>query len=69
MNFKTNYNYNSIGFLEALLLMFIFLKLTNAINWSWWWVLSPLLIVLALVLITSMIMGIIWIIGKIITWR
>lgn len=33
-----------IGFLSALTLIFIVLKLTNVIAWSWWWVLSPILI-------------------------
>ena len=31
-----------ISFLGALLLVFIVLKLTHVINWSWFWVLSPL---------------------------
>ena len=40
-----------IGFCGALTILFIGLKLGNVINWSWWWVLSPLpiLIVSALV--------------------
>ena len=33
-----------IGFSWALTLIFIVLKLTNVIAWSWWWVLSPILI-------------------------
>jgi hypothetical protein len=28
-------------FLTALLLLFIALKLTDQIQWSWWWVLAP----------------------------
>lgn len=31
-----------IGFLGALTLLFIGLKLTNYIDWSWWWILSPI---------------------------
>ena len=31
-----------IGFSWALTLIFIVLKLTNVIAWSWWWVLSPI---------------------------
>lgn len=30
------------GFIGLLTLLFIALKLTSAISWSWWWVLSPL---------------------------
>ncbi|MDY3006205.1 hypothetical protein HV819_03300 [Anaerococcus sp. AGMB00486] len=37
-----NCNGNGIGFFGLLTLLFIFLKLTNHINWSWIWVLSPL---------------------------
>lgn len=32
----------SVSFLGLLVLVFITLKLTNFITWSWWWVLSPL---------------------------
>ena len=31
-----------IGFWGLLTILFIGLKLTHYINWSWWWVLSPL---------------------------
>lgn len=31
-----------IGFCGLLTVVFITLKLTNYIDWSWWWVLSPL---------------------------
>ena len=31
-----------IGFFGALTLVFITLKLLDKIDWSWWWVLSPL---------------------------
>lgn len=41
----------SRGFLESLTLAFIILKLTHYIDWSWWGVLSPILIVLALLLL------------------
>ncbi len=34
-------NSGGIGFLGLLTIVFIILKLTNYINWSWWWVLSP----------------------------
>ena len=38
-----NNNSNSgIGFHEVLAVVFIVLKLLKIINWSWWWVLSPL---------------------------
>ncbi len=37
-------------FLHALTLIFVTLKLTNVITWSWFWVLSPLLIPLLIFL-------------------
>jgi hypothetical protein len=38
-------------FLPALTLLFIALKLTGYISWSWWWVLSPMWIPLLIVLL------------------
>ena len=42
-----------IGATSVLTMIFIVLKLIGVINWSWWWVLSPLWIglILGLVLI------------------
>lgn len=31
-----------VGFVGLLTLLFIGLKLTGYITWSWWWVLSPI---------------------------
>ena len=44
---------SGIGFTGLLTVLFIGLKLTGHITWSWWWVLSPLWIsvLLALLLI------------------
>lgn len=39
-----------IGFCGLLTIAFIVLKLCNVIIWSWWWVLSPLWIPVALVI-------------------
>lgn len=38
-----------IGFSGALTILFVALKLLGKIDWSWWWVLSPLWITAALV--------------------
>lgn len=48
-----------IGFAGLLIVLFIGLKLTNYIAWSWWWVLSPLWIPLAIVAVVLIIMLII----------
>jgi hypothetical protein len=38
-------------FLPLLTLMFIYLKLTGVIAWSWWWVLAPIWAPVALALL------------------
>ncbi len=40
-----------IGFTGLLAIVFITLKLTNYIDWSWWWVLAPLWVPFALVIL------------------
>jgi hypothetical protein len=40
-----------IGFLGALTILFIALKLLNQIDWSWWWVLAPIWIPFAIMII------------------
>ena len=48
---------HGIGFMEALLLLFIGLKLTGYIAWSWWFVLSPIWIVFVVSVIAAFIAG------------
>ncbi len=38
-----------IGFIGLLTIVFVTLKLTGVIEWSWWWVLSPIWIAAAVV--------------------
>jgi hypothetical protein len=45
---KSNSNNDGIGFIGLLTILFIGLKLTNFIAWSWWLVLSPMLIVIVI---------------------
>lgn len=40
-----------IGFCGALFLVFLVLKLTSSIAWSWWWVTAPLWIPWALFIV------------------
>ena len=40
-----------IGFVGLLTILFIGLKLTGYITWSWWWVLSPLWISFAFIVL------------------
>jgi len=50
---------SGIGFTGLLTVLFIGLKLTGFIDWSWWWVLSPVWISLSLVVMLLAIIGII----------
>jgi hypothetical protein len=40
-----------IGFCGVLTIVFIVLKLVGQIDWSWWWVLSPLWIPFSVVIV------------------
>lgn len=51
MSESSNASSGGIGFAGLLTIAFIVLKLTHYIDWSWWWVLSPLWIGLAIVLL------------------
>ena len=42
-----NSSSGGIGFCSLLAIVFITLKLTGHIAWSWWWVLSPIWIPIA----------------------
>jgi len=48
-------NSGGIGFVGLLTIVFIILKLTGIIAWSWFWVLSPLIFGFALWLILIII--------------
>lgn len=61
MSKSNSSNSGGIGFVGLLTVLFIGLKLTNFIAWSWWWVLSPMLITLGLGLLALAV--IVWL-GK-----
>jgi hypothetical protein len=64
MSDNTNNTSGGIGFVGLLTIVFIILKLTKIISWSWWWVISPIWISIALgLLIILLPLIIIWIIG------
>lgn len=53
------------GFMGSLTLIFIVLKLTDVIDWSWWWVLSPLwLPVVIFFLGAALILGLVAMVGR-----
>lgn len=47
---------NGLGIADVLAVVFVVLKLVGVINWSWWWVLSPLWISIALIILCAGIM-------------
>lgn len=60
---------SGIGFFSVLGLIFVVLKLTKNIDWSWWWVLSPFLIPIGLLLIIVIIAGFLGIYDNRNMWR
>jgi len=54
-----NSSSGGVGFTGLLAVLFIGLKLGHVINWSWWWVLSPLWIGLAIVIVILVFVAIV----------
>lgn len=46
-----------MGFLEVLTIVFIVLKLTEVIAWSWWMVFSPMLVGYALIFVIAILIA------------
>jgi hypothetical protein len=59
MSSSSSSSSGGISFTGALTILFIGLKLGHVINWSWWWVLSPIwisaLILLGIVAIIAIV--------------
>lgn len=57
MSGNNNSSNKGIGFTGVLTIVFITLKLLKVIEWSWWWVLSPIWIstILAIVIIIGIL--------------
>lgn len=47
------------GVTTILLVVFVVLKLTDNINWSWWWVLAPFWVPCAIAAFGLLVMGIV----------
>lgn len=52
---------SSFPFLSILCLIFITLKLTGYIAWSWWWVLAPIWIPVSIILVVFVIVGMLYV--------
>ena len=64
---ETNNNKITIGCVSPLtvilFLAFFFAKIFDKLDWSWWWVFSPLWLPLAFILGISIIVGVIYLIS------
>ncbi len=66
MSSSSSSSSSGIGFCGLLTVLFIALKLTKVIDWSWWWILAPLwlpacivLIIFAMIMIIAVIIEVI----------
>lgn len=64
---KNDYIIASNSVLDILLIIFVVLKVTGNITWSWWWVLSPIWIPLAAFLSVFTIALLVGVIRKAVT--
>lgn len=49
---------SGVGLGMVLFLIFLVLKLTNTIDWSWWWVTSPLWLPFAIFFLIGLLIAI-----------
>lgn len=61
MNNATTKVEGSFPFLSILCLIFITLKLTGYITWSWWWVLAPIWIPISIIIVVFVIVGMLYV--------
>ena len=54
---KSTSSSSGIGFFGLLTIVFVTLKLTDYIDWSWWWVLAPMWIPFGLLATLGLIAG------------
>ena len=58
-NDKTTIQFGGTSFTGLLFLVFLTLKLTNVINWSWWWVTAPLWIIPSAIIIGIVLLAVV----------
>lgn len=49
---------NKVNVMDLFLVLFVGLKITNQIDWSWWWVFSPIWIQLVVGILLAVIITI-----------
>lgn len=62
MGQSSNTSSSGVGFVGLLTIVFIVLKLTKFIAWSWWWVLSPIWISVIGTILIILVALLIWVI-------
>jgi hypothetical protein len=63
--YRTGHSGNATADLvEILLVVFVVLKLCGLIDWSWWWVLSPLWITAAIAVVSLVVLGLFLLVEK-----
>lgn len=60
MGIKVERGGNGIGLSGAVFIVFLVLKLTGTIDWSWWWITAPLWIGWAIFLVSLAVFGVIY---------
>ncbi len=53
-----------MGLTGVLLVVFVVLKLTGLIAWSWWWVLSPIWISLAVTVVALLCLALLAVVAR-----
>jgi len=56
---KTGYSTSTLVFI-----VFLILKLTHTVDWSWWWITSPIWIPLGILIILLIVVGIGYLLTK-----
>ena len=60
----TSSSSGGLGICGATFLVFLVLKLTEVIDWSWWWISAPLWAPISLFLVILVMVGIVTIVAK-----
>lgn len=60
---KKNYSYKvSVYSIIGIIVLLIILRLTNLIDWSWWWITAPIWIPFLIAVI--LVIAFFWLLGK-----
>lgn len=55
---------SGVSFATLLALLFIGLKLGNVITWSWWWVLAPLWVPIAIAVVLMAVLALVAVLAR-----